>query len=373
MQQIEEKNTLELGEQAFVKQSFQFWSLQFSGWIGYALVVFIAIIRPQLDHPAFNLSGQMLNLAIEVISGFALSYLQWLFIRKIVHLPLKKTLFLSFCSAGVLGIVFNVIKLASYKTVVYNQAWYEQWSMLEFGGWFLFSLSTMFIWTAIFFIMLYNLKLQKEHEMLLLAQTFAKDAQLQMLRYQLNPHFLFNTMNAISTLIYKKDNDVAAEMLDKLCAFFRYSLDENSLQKSTLKKELNLLDLYLSIEKVRFGERLSVTIDVAPDTLLAEVPTLFLQPIVENAIKYGVETRKEKGHILVSARLEKQNVIILVEDNGQGESVKSNHGFGIGLKNTRERLTTLFSQECELNIENSTEGTQVYISFPFSQLHKNES
>ncbi|MDU0354215.1 hypothetical protein RS130_09950 [Paraglaciecola aquimarina] len=152
MQPIEEENTLDLGAQAFVKQSFQFWSLQFSGWIGYALVVFIAIIRPQLDSPSFNFSGQMLNLFVEVSSGFVLSYLQWLFIRKIVHLPLKKTLFLSFFSAGVLGIVFNVIKLASYKTVVYNQAWHEQWSMLEFGGWFLFSLSAMFVWTAIFLL-----------------------------------------------------------------------------------------------------------------------------------------------------------------------------------------------------------------------------
>ncbi|MDU0354216.1 histidine kinase [Paraglaciecola aquimarina] len=209
--------------------------------------------------------------------------------------------------------------------------------------------------------------------MLLLAQTFAKDAQLQMLRYQLNPHFLFNTMNAISTLIYKKDNEVAGEMLDQLCAFFRYSLDEKSLQKSTLKKELELLDLYLSIEKVRFGERLSVTVDVASDTLCAEVPTLFLQPIVENAIKYGVETRKGKGHILVSATLENQNIIILVKDDGAGEGEQSGKGFGIGLKNTRERLTALFNQESELHIENTGKGTQVYISFPFRRLEKYDS
>ncbi|MCF2949679.1 histidine kinase [Paraglaciecola aquimarina] len=367
----QEQGTLELGEQAFAKHSLQFWSLQISGWIGYAIVVFMAVIRPQFDRVDFNLSGQMTNLGIEVTSGFILSYFQWTIIKRIVHLPLRQTLFLSFVSAGIIGVLFNVIKLSSYKTVVYNQAWYEQWSMLEFGGWFLFSLSTMFVWTGIFFIMLYNVKLQKEHEMLLRAQTSAKDAQLQMLRYQLNPHFMFNTMNAISTLIYKKDNEVAGEMLDKLCAFFRYSLDEKSAPKSSLRKEIELLDLYLSIEKVRFGRRLNISMDIEPRALLAEVPTLFLQPIVENAIKYGIETRKSDGYILLSAKVKNAQIEIVVSDDGQGDNSGVAKGFGIGLANTKERLDTLFNHECELKISNSTYGTKVRIVFPFQKVVAN--
>lgn len=371
-EKLQEQSTLELSEKAFAKHSFQFWTLQFSGWLGYILVVFVAIIRPQFEREDFNLSGQVLNLGIEVFFGFILSYIQWVIIQKIVHLPLRKTLFLSFFSAGVMGFIFNVIKLASYKIVVYDQVWYEQWNMLEFGGWFLFSLSTMIIWTAIFFIMLYNLRLQKEHEMLLRAQTSAKEAQLQMLRYQLNPHFMFNTMNAISTLIYKKDNEVAGEMLDKLCAFFRYSLDDRSAGKTTLKKEIELLDLYLSIEKVRFGKRLSVTMEIEPNTLSAEVPTLFLQPLVENAIKYGIETRKEDGHILVSSNVKNGQVEIVVCDDGQGDNKHVEKGFGIGLNNTKERLDTLFNQECELNIESTSDGTRVGILFPYRKVEIND-
>lgn len=184
MEQTRLNSSLELESQAFSKQSHQFWTLQILGWLGYAFVVFVAIIRPQFDDPQFNFSGQMLNLFAETFSGFALSYLQWQLIRKVVHLPLNKLLYLSFFSAAVLGLIYNIIKLSLYKVIVYHQQWNEAWNMLEFGGWLLFSLTTMVVWTSIFFIMLYNTKLQKEHEMLLRAQTAAKDAQLQMLRYQ---------------------------------------------------------------------------------------------------------------------------------------------------------------------------------------------
>ena len=309
------ESTLELGPQAFSKQSHQFWTLQITGWLGYAVVVFLAIIRPQIGQEGFNFSGQLINLVLETLSGFLLSYLQWLLIRKIVHFPLKKTLFLSFASAATLGLIFNVIKLSCYKVVVYQQQWNEAWDMLEFGGWLLFSLTTMFVWTSIYFIMLYNTKLQREHEMLLRAQTAAKDAQLQMLRYQLNPHFLFNTMNAISTLIYKNENDTANEMLDKLCEFFRYSLDKNDKSKTTLQKELELIELYLSIEKVRFANRLEVEIDVASTVLNCQVPCMLLQPLVENAIKYAIELRKSGGKITIVGKhlaerlTEKQKIV----------------------------------------------------------------
>ena len=368
----QENPNLHIEPQAFSKQSHQFWLLQISGWLGYALVVFIAIIRPQFGDPNFNLSGQLINLAIETLSGFTMSYLLWLIIQKTVHLPLKQMLLVSFSSAAMLGLVFNTIKLASYKTVVYDQVWYEQLNMLEFGGWFLFSVSTLFVWTAIFFIMLYNTKLQKEHELLLRAQTSAKEAQLQMLRYQLNPHFMFNTMNAISTLIYKKDNEKAGEMLDQLCSFFRYSLDQKADQDSTLKKELELLDLYLSIEKVRFGERLQIHLDVDTDLLKAKVPSMFLQPIVENAIKYGVEARKSSGTIYLEAKLQQGRLVVAIKDEGTGEQTdqaKQNTGFGIGLNNTRERLATMFNKQSTLTINHQDRGTTVTVELPFVEVH----
>jgi len=359
---------LEFEPQVFSKQSHQFWTLLILGWVGYAFFVFLAIIRPQFSDPNFNLQGQLLNLLLESLSGLVLCYMQWRLIRKIVHLPMNITLFWSFFSAFVLGLIYNIIKLSSFKVIVYNQRWNEAWNMLEFGGWFLFSLATMFVWTAIFFIMLYNTKLQKEHEKLLRAQNEAKDAQLQMLRYQLNPHFMFNTMNAISTLIFKEDNDRANEMLDKLCEFMRYSLDQNAKSETSLRREIDLLELYLSIEKVRFGERLKVDIDVSSDTLNAKVPAMLLQPIVENAIKYAIEPKKEPGLIQVNAWLIDNRLVIRISDDGPGKV--QNKGLGIGIKNTKERLNNMFSGDFEVSLEsNQKQGATVLISFPYMQVH----
>ncbi len=351
---------------AFSKQSHQFWTIQIAGWLGYAIVVFLAIIRPQFESPGFNFFGQILNLFTETMSGFGLCYLQWLFIGKIVHLPLKKTLFLSFTFAALLGLVYNIIKLSCYKVIVYNQQWNEAWDMLEFGGWLMFSLTTMFAWTSIFFIMLYNTKLQKEHERLLKVQTLAKDAQLQMLRYQLNPHFMFNTMNAISTLILKGENDKANEMLDKLCEFFRYSLDAKTKTKTTLKKELELLELYLSIEKVRFDERLTVRLEISESALQCQVPNMLLQPLVENAIKYAIEPRKKGGNIVIQSLCTFNRLILTVQDDGQDEQSKK--GFGIGISNTKARLDTMFNGDYEINLNATlTAGTTVEISMPIEQ------
>jgi sensor histidine kinase YesM len=350
----------------FSKPDHQFWTLQVFGWIGYFVVVFLAIIRPQFEQVAFDFSGQMLNLTIETLSGFLLSSMLWFMIRRIVHLSLRITLLISFGSAALLGCIFNVIKLASYKFIIHDQVWYEQLNMLEFGGWLLFSVATMYVFTAIFFVMLYNNRLQKEHEMLLRAQNSAKEAQLEMLRYQLNPHFMFNTLNAISTLIFKNENDKANEMLDKLCAFFRHSLVQKNDQKSTLKEELELMELYLSIEKVRFAERLTVLLDIEPNTHSAKVPTLFLQPLLENAVKYGVESSKEGGRIKINAKCRKDKLIVTVFNDGKSVTEEKRKGFGIGLNNTKERLNTMFNQSCKVElVECGSSGIKVTLEMPF--------
>ncbi|RHW76674.1 sensor histidine kinase [Colwellia sp. RSH04] len=363
-----EDNLLDIEPQAFSKQSHQFWTVQITGWLGYFLVVFIAIIRPQFDDPNFDLTRQLINLFAETFSGFCLSYIQWQLIQRVVHLPLNKMLILSFFSSAMLGLLYNVIKLSCYKVIVYQQHWNEAWDMLEFGGWLLFSLSTMFVWTSIFFIMLYNHKLQKEHAQLLRAQTLATDAQLQMLRYQLNPHFMFNTMNAISTLIYKHENDKANEMLDKLCEFFRYSLDFKAKSKTALRKELDLLELYLSIEKVRFGDRLKVVMDIADDAMHCQVPNMLLQPLVENAIKYAIEPRKEGGEITIKAYCNTERLNVQVIDNGQGIQQSKQKGFGIGISNTKARLDAMFNGNYEITLlTQPDEGVSVDISMPIEK------
>ncbi|TLX47109.1 histidine kinase [Pseudoalteromonas phenolica] len=363
---LTESSPLELESSAFKRLSKQFWSLQIGGWLGYMLVVFIAIIRPQFDSPDFNLVGQIINLIVETLSGFCLSLLQWLFIQRVIHNTLKQTLIMSFSSAAVLGLLYNIIKLGSYKVIVHSQQWNEAWNMLEFGGWLLFSLATMFVWTSIFFIMLYNSKLQREHEQLLRAQTLAKDAQLEMLRYQLNPHFMFNTMNAISTLILKEENDTASEMLDKLCDFFRHSLEATKQSNSSMKDELELLKLYLSIEKVRFGKRLKVNFDVDKDVMHCVLPNMLCQPIIENAVKYAVEPSKEGAEITFKAYKSGESLIIKIMDTGQAVKESHSKGFGIGLQNTRSRLDVMFNGECEVTLTpNQERGSTVTMTMPY--------
>jgi signal transduction histidine kinase len=363
---LTDSNPLELESSAFKRLSKQFWSLQIGGWLGYMFVVFIAIIRPQFDSPDFNLFGQIINLIVETLSGFCLSLLQWLFIQRVIHNTLKQTLIMSFSSAAVLGLLYNIIKLGSYKVIVHSQQWNEAWNMLEFGGWLLFSLATMFVWTSIFFIMLYNSKLQREHEQLLRAQTLAKDAQLEMLRYQLNPHFMFNTMNAISTLILKEENDTASEMLDKLCDFFRHSLEATKQSNSTMKDELELLKLYLSIEKVRFGKRLKVNFDVDKDVMHCVLPNMLCQPIIENAVKYAVEPSKEGAEITFKAYKNDTSLVIKISDTGQAVRELQSKGFGIGLQNTRSRLDVMFNGECEVTLTpNQERGSTVTITMPY--------
>lgn len=357
-----------LHSNTLASQTRQFWTLHVASWLVYAVFVFIAIVHPQFDKEDFSLSGQLINLLIETLSGFLLSFFQWLIILKLVRLPLRQTLIFSFFSASVLGLVFNVIKLGCYKVVVYHQQWNEAWNLLEFGGWLLFSLTTMYVWTSMFFVMLYNNNLQKEREKRLVAQTAAKDAQLQMLRYQLNPHFMFNTLNAISTLIYKNENDKANDMLDKLCEFFRYTLDKRALRETTLDKELELLALYLSIEKVRFGERLQVEIDIIPEASDCYVPSMLLQPIVENAIKYAIEPRKEAGFVSIKARVKDKRLHIYVKDDGIGMNEKVSNGFGIGMSNTRKRLDTMFNGDFTITMkDNYSTGTCIFISIPYNQ------
>ena len=157
-------------------------------------------------------------------------------------------------------------------------------------------------------------------------------------------------------------------MLDKLCEFFRYSLDKSDKSKTSLKKELELIELYLSIEKVRFGERLDVDIDVSSKALTCQVPCMLLQPLVENAIKYAIELRKSGGKICISAKQINDRLLLQVIDNGQESHDKVSDGFGIGLSNTKARLSAMFNGDFEVNITDTAEGgTMVAISIPFEK------
>lgn len=177
-------------------------------------------------------------------------------------------------------------------------------------------------------------------------RTSLAEARLDALRHQLQPHFLFNTLHAISTLMHK-DVNAADRMLARLSDLLRLTMDKGAAQELPLKEELDLLKKYLEIEQARFGDRLRVELDVDPETLDARVPCLVLQPLVENAIKHGLAPQLSPGRIRVEARRDDDALLLSVEDNGCGlsEQVLTAFKQGIGLANTRARLRHLYGED----------------------------
>ena len=192
-----------------------------------------------------------------------------------------------------------------------------------------------------------------------------------MLRYQLNPHFLFNTLNAISSLVQLKDAPKANKMIVQLSDFLRYSLDNDPIQRVSLREELNTLKLYLNIEKTRFGERLKLHFKVDPAAEHARIPSLILQPLAENAIKFAIAPMEEGGEITLIARLDGEHVIIEMIDTGPGfedEDHQVTHE-GVGLRNTIDRLQTFYGRDYIFRLERrlGVSGTKAFMRLPLQE------
>jgi sensor histidine kinase YesM len=181
------------------------------------------------------------------------------------------------------------------------------------------------------------------------------EARLQALQMQLNPHFLFNTLHAISSLMHR-DIDAADRMIVRLSDLLRSALENVGIQEVQLREELAFLDSYLEIEQTRFGDRLTLRREIDPETLDALVPNLVLQPLMENAIRHGIEPRAQPGLIGLRARRENGMLHLQVFDNGNGIAAPQTFEEGIGLSNTRARLQQLYGNAQRLELANSPQG-----------------
>lgn len=190
------------------------------------------------------------------------------------------------------------------------------------------------------------------------------EAQLLALRMQLNPHFLFNTLNAIATLL-RNDIDAAERMLVRLSELLRKALDTAAEPEVALNKELDFLERYVEIEKLRFGDRLNFVCNISADTRGALVPNLILQPIVENAIKHGIENRSSGGQVQLNATRSNGSLHLEIRDNGQQPKVVDGNGLGVGLSNTRTRLETLYGNRQQMDFRLDTDGCVVTLDIPY--------
>jgi two-component system, LytTR family, sensor kinase len=196
-------------------------------------------------------------------------------------------------------------------------------------------------------------------------ETRLVEAQLQSLQRQLQPHFLFNTLNAISGLM-RTDVDAADRMMDRLGDLLRMALDSSNVQEVPLKEELEMLQKYLDIEQVRFGHRLTVVMRIEPAALAAQVPNFLLQPLVENAVRHGVAPHTRPGRVAIDARREGERLVLRIRDSGDGVAPHylTLLNQGVGLTNTRARLDHLYRADHSFVFSNEG-GFCVAISIPF--------
>ena len=183
------------------------------------------------------------------------------------------------------------------------------------------------------------------------------ESQLQTLKMQINPHFLFNTLNVISVLVMKSEKDQATEMINRLSTFFRNSLDDNDQQWVPLQKELFHVEQYLAIEQVRFGDKITIVKDYDEQAMSVSVPAMLLQPLIENAMQHGLEEKEGKGQLTITCAIENQHLMITLTDDGVGCNFDDpNFKPGIGLSNVKSRLQQLYGSQHQFTIGNNKYG-----------------
>jgi LytS/YehU family sensor histidine kinase len=225
----------------------------------------------------------------------------------------------------------------------------------------------LFTWASLYFGVNAMLELESERANVVKALKLADTARLRALQSNLNPHFLFNALNGIATLVREQDSVTAAAMVDALSSFLRSTLQRLDTPELRVAEEIELIEQYLRVQHYRFGTRLRAVVEVKRETLGALIPTLILQPLVENAVRYSVLPRDAGGSLWVSVRKELAVLVVSVQDDGPGLSGDTLNAFGTGLQNSSERLNALYGAAASLTIGSRTDGTgcAVVIRLPF--------
>ncbi len=349
-------------ESIFRDRNRLFWILNIGGWTGYMLTAWLGLLAHEKPESYFEVSAA--TAALGLVITIPMRYLfRALWSRSPVMLATAMVF-----ACYVLALGWRWIQNILYWDWVKN-SWQPD-HLMDYVSGVMDSFYILLCWSGLYFGMKYYQRLQEQTEQTLKATAAAHQAQLKMLRYQLNPHFLFNTLNAISTLILDGANETANKAVSRLSDFLRFTLDNDPMSRVTLGSELAALDLYLEIEKVRFGDRLIIEREIESPAENALVPSLILQPLIENAIKYAISPSEEGGTLGISARVQRGMLVIQLSDTGPGlGNGKSDHkSSGVGLKNTRERLLHLYGDNQAFTLApNVPSGLVITINMPFEE------
>jgi two-component system, LytTR family, sensor kinase len=353
---------IEISDQPFfANKNRAFWNLHSVGWGG-AIALKSATVLSNGQPFSF-----LLTILISGVTGYSIALLLSVVYRFVIdQRPIITWGTTTF--AVILGAVLYA----------YLDAWVTQtlrptndgssFAQLWLGALFIDSM-LLGAWSALYYAINYYVRVEEQQDQMLRLEAQATSAQLTMLRYQLNPHFLFNTLNSISTLVLLKQTEQANAMLSRLSSFLRFTLINEAEARVPLTQEVETLKLYLGIEQMRFEERLRTTFDIDPRVSNALVPSLLFQPLVENSIKYAVTPKEEGADIVISAQLVGEKLRVIVSDTGPGlrpGQQDANLSTGVGMANTRERLMQAYGDEqrFEFRIKPSG-GFEVLIEMPY--------
>ena len=327
----------------FASKNRAFWILQMAGWGGYFLLRTVVAVAN--DQPMDLLAV----LLVTTVTGFSITMILSVVYRQLIDRQPFAT-----WGGSLVALIAAVIVYASidaWLQGLYYGTSRETSFAQRFIGLSFIPVTLLGAWSALYYAINFFLRVEMQADRLerLEAQTTA--AQLAMLRYQLNPHFLFNTLNSISTLVLLKQTEPANAMLTRLSGFLRHTLITEPGSQVTLEQEVETLQLYLDIERMRFEERLRTNFEIEEAALGAKLPSMLLQPLIENSIKYAVSAREEGARISLSARVVGERLRLSVEDTGPGtggarafevNTPGAPTSTGVGLANIRNRLVQAY-------------------------------
>jgi sensor histidine kinase YesM len=362
----------------FANKDRAFWRLQAVGWSGAFVLRTMSLIANDLP------LASLVFVLIATITGFSISLVLSVAYRALI----KRRALVTW------GLTALILPVAVALSAFVN-AWVISLWRIEsdasftslFLGVFYLDATLLGAWTALYYMVNFYLQVEDQNDQLIQLENQATSAQLAMLRYQLNPHFLFNTLNSISTLVLLKQTEPANAMLSRLSSFLRYTLVNKPSARVTVAQEVETLQLYLDIERMRFEERLRTTFDIDPATETALLPSLLLQPLVENAIKYAVSQQEAGAEITVSSQLVGPMLRITVSDTGPGlQSPTTDNRLsgmtydggepvstGVGLANIRDRLSQAYGEQHRFEtIEPLEGGFAVVIELPVDRRETTE-
>jgi two-component system LytT family sensor kinase len=358
---INSENSITLASGRTLSKATLFWVLHLGGWVAFGTFVWalnIADIGPvasALEQVLWVGCGLTLTLCFRwafqrgCSAGWAYTSLIMLAAAmSVAAAPIWYVVFMALLRESITGPVQALGLGAMFAREASEVAAHPKW-WPPIGHWMFFS-SLLSTWCSLYFGIKAMLDLEAERARSVRALKLADSARLRALQSQLNPHFLFNALNGIATLIREGERAKAADTVDTLSDFLRLTLQKLDSPEIAIREELIFVEHYLRIQRLRFGSSFRATVEADAETRDALVPTLLLQPLVENAVRHGVLVRARGGAVSVLVRRRDDSLVITVEDDGPGLRDESATPYGVGFKNSADRLAALYGDDAHMSV-----------------------